>query len=503
MTDLALLRGAPSRRRSPPGPADAEAYAAGDCGARGPRPRRRGGKPRARRPGAGSACAPGSGAASATPSAPTSARRGWPRRRRAPPPAPAVADEDEFAAPPREAGEAPALGGLGDPSLRRMAGGAGRRPRAWRSSGRRWRPIPRSPGSSRPSTRIPPSGSRSPPRPASPASSSAPAATPTCRRWRTPTAGARPGSASAWRAARPASTPPRSAREGAERATAMIGAGKPASRSCPVVLDPTVAASFAALLGRALGADAVQRGRSPFAERLGEAVAGEAFVLHDDGLDPDGPASAPIDGEGVPRRRTALIEGGRLRSLPPRHLHRAARRRRLDRQRRPQRLPRAALGLGLQPDRRARLAQPRGAARGGGRGGLRHRRRRPALGRQPGDRGLLGGRLGAGRSGAASRLSRCASSRSPATSSRCCAPCAPSGAAPRWVPFGGSVSTPPLLIGEMAVGRRLSGKPQMVCAQFRARRIRLRRARNWACLVLTPSPLLDCGRPNDDWRSFE
>jgi PmbA protein len=103
-------------------------------------------------------------------------------------------------------------------------------------------------------------------------------------------------------------------REGAERAAAMIGARKPASRSCPVVLDPTVAAGFAGLIGSTLGADAVQRGRSPFAERLGAEVAGEALALHDDGLDPDGPASSPFDGEGVPHRRTALIEDGLLRT---------------------------------------------------------------------------------------------------------------------------------------------------------------------------------------------
>jgi PmbA protein len=102
--------------------------------------------------------------------------------------------------------------------------------------------------------------------------------------------------------------------EGAARAVAMIGAGKPASRSCPVVFDETVAASFAGLIGGALGARAVQRGRSPFAGRLEAEVASEAFALHDDGRDPQGPASAPFDGEGVPRRRTALIEGGRLRS---------------------------------------------------------------------------------------------------------------------------------------------------------------------------------------------
>lgn len=102
--------------------------------------------------------------------------------------------------------------------------------------------------------------------------------------------------------------------EGAQRALAMIGAGKPASRTCPVVLDETVAASFVGLIGGGLGAKAVQRGRSPFAGRLEEEVASGAFALHDDGRDPAGPASAPFDGEGVPRRRTALIEGGRLRS---------------------------------------------------------------------------------------------------------------------------------------------------------------------------------------------
>jgi PmbA protein len=94
----------------------------------------------------------------------------------------------------------------------------------------------------------------------------------------------------------------------------MIGARKPASRSCPVVFDPTVAASFAGLIGGALGANTVQRGRSPFAGRLDEELASEAFALHDDGRDPEGPASAPFDGEGVPRRRIGLIEGGRLLS---------------------------------------------------------------------------------------------------------------------------------------------------------------------------------------------
>ena len=104
-------------------------------------------------------------------------------------------------------------------------------------------------------------------------------------------------------------------REAAQRAVSMIGARKPDSRACPVVLDPTVAASFAGLIGSTLGADSVQRGRSPFAERLGEEVASPALVLADDGLDPSGLASSPFDGEGIARRRIDLIDGGRLRTF--------------------------------------------------------------------------------------------------------------------------------------------------------------------------------------------
>lgn len=95
----------------------------------------------------------------------------------------------------------------------------------------------------------------------------------------------------------------------------MLGARKPASRTCPVVLDPTVAASVVGLIGGSLSADAVQRGRSPFADRLGTAVGSSALDLVDDGLAQGGLATAPFDAEGVPRRRTALIEGGELKAF--------------------------------------------------------------------------------------------------------------------------------------------------------------------------------------------
>ena len=138
----------------------------------------------------------------------------------------------------------------------------------------------------------------------------------------------------------------------------MIGAGKPDSRKCPVVLDPTVAASFVGLLGGALGADAVQRGRSPFAGRLGDEVAGEAFVLHDDGLDPGRLRHRPDRRRGAAPAPDCADRGRPPPHLSLRHLHGAAWRGRVDRQRRPRRVPLATMGLGLQPPRRPGSARP-------------------------------------------------------------------------------------------------------------------------------------------------
>jgi PmbA protein len=100
--------------------------------------------------------------------------------------------------------------------------------------------------------------------------------------------------------------------EAAQRALALVGARQTDSGPRPVVLDAFVAASFVGFIGAMLSADAVQRGRSLFADKEGEEVASPLFRLVDDGTDPDGPDSAPFDGEGSARRTNHLIEDGRL-----------------------------------------------------------------------------------------------------------------------------------------------------------------------------------------------
>lgn len=104
-------------------------------------------------------------------------------------------------------------------------------------------------------------------------------------------------------------------RAAAERAVGILGARKIPSASMPVVFDPYTAAQFLGVLGQALTAEAVQKGRSLFAGRIGDAVAAPTITLVDDGRAPGGPATSPWDGEGVPTQTTHVIDSGVVRSF--------------------------------------------------------------------------------------------------------------------------------------------------------------------------------------------
>ena len=100
--------------------------------------------------------------------------------------------------------------------------------------------------------------------------------------------------------------------EAVERGARMLGAAKPATVRVPVVLDQFAAMSFLGVLAGALSADAVQKGRSLFANLVGEQVGSELFTLVDDGTNVEGPGAAPFDDEGVPSGRTELFTKGVL-----------------------------------------------------------------------------------------------------------------------------------------------------------------------------------------------
>ena len=102
------------------------------------------------------------------------------------------------------------------------------------------------------------------------------------------------------------------AAEAAERSTRMLGAVKPSSGRMTVVFDPWVSAQFLGIVGGTLSGEAVQKGRSLFADRLGEDVAAPVLTLVDDPTDPAAYTATETDGEGLATRRNVLLADGRL-----------------------------------------------------------------------------------------------------------------------------------------------------------------------------------------------
>ncbi len=101
-------------------------------------------------------------------------------------------------------------------------------------------------------------------------------------------------------------------REAALEASRLVGAKSIGTTQAALVLSPYIATNFFAVLIPALSADAVQKGRSLFRNKVGRKVASPLVSLVDDGRLDGGIATAPVDGEGVLSQRTELITGGVL-----------------------------------------------------------------------------------------------------------------------------------------------------------------------------------------------
>jgi PmbA protein len=106
---------------------------------------------------------------------------------------------------------------------------------------------------------------------------------------------------------------PAAARKAAERATRLLGAVKPASKVTTVVLDPMVTAQFLGIIGSTLNGESVSKGRSIFADRIGEQVASPLVTLVDDPTDSRSYYARETDGDGLAARRNVLMENGVLK----------------------------------------------------------------------------------------------------------------------------------------------------------------------------------------------
>jgi PmbA protein len=100
----------------------------------------------------------------------------------------------------------------------------------------------------------------------------------------------------------------------AQRTLRRLGARKVKTAKVPIVFEHTVAGSLVGHIFEAVNGDSVYRHASFLTEKLGEKIAGDNINVIDDGTMPGGFGTTPFDSEGVPSRKTVVVENGVLKS---------------------------------------------------------------------------------------------------------------------------------------------------------------------------------------------
>ncbi|MFN8052516.1 MAG: metallopeptidase TldD-related protein [Acidimicrobiales bacterium] len=113
-----------------------------------------------------------------------------------------------------------------------------------------------------------------------------------------------PDASTIWTSTAPWTTPP--------SATRLLGATKPAGGRIAILLEPRLAMTLLGIVAGMLDGDSVLKGRSPFADRVGQTIASPLLTFLDDPTDPGSIAATAYDGEGLACRPNALITAGVL-----------------------------------------------------------------------------------------------------------------------------------------------------------------------------------------------
>ena len=108
-------------------------------------------------------------------------------------------------------------------------------------------------------------------------------------------------------------------KEAARRTIRRLGARRVPTQQVPIVFAPEVARSLIGSVFDAASGDAIWRHASFLAEKLGETIAAPHVTIVDDNLmllptGVGGFGTSPFDGEGLPSRRTVVVQNGVLRT---------------------------------------------------------------------------------------------------------------------------------------------------------------------------------------------
>ena len=100
----------------------------------------------------------------------------------------------------------------------------------------------------------------------------------------------------------------------AKRTLRKLGGKAVPTQSVPVVLEPNMARDLLGDVFNAASGEAIFRKASFLVGQLGERIASDRLTVIDDGTIPRKLGSRPFDGEGLPVRRTVVVDQGTLRS---------------------------------------------------------------------------------------------------------------------------------------------------------------------------------------------
>jgi PmbA protein len=109
-------------------------------------------------------------------------------------------------------------------------------------------------------------------------------------------------------------TPESVGAEAARRTLRRLDARRVKTQQVPLVFSPEIARSFIGAIFDAATGDSIYRGASFFTNKLGEQVAHPSVTVIDDGTIIGGFGTSPFDGEGLPSRRTVIVENGALKN---------------------------------------------------------------------------------------------------------------------------------------------------------------------------------------------
>ena len=104
------------------------------------------------------------------------------------------------------------------------------------------------------------------------------------------------------------------AQKALERTTRLLGARKVKTQNVPVVFEPRMTGELLRFLYNCISGTAIYRRQSFLVDKLDQKIGNNLVTVIDNGLLPGAPGTKPFDDEGVPIRKTIVIEKGILKN---------------------------------------------------------------------------------------------------------------------------------------------------------------------------------------------